>query len=108
MEGQEKMAKDLKSLHLREIITEDDTSGADELDKFSKLEMNQNQIKAAMKEQKAAMKEQKAAMEEQKAAVEKQKAAIEIQFRNNSKQLDLILHAVNEFSKFDLESQSNL
>ena len=101
MEGQEKMAKDLKSLHLREIITEDDTSGADELDKFSKLEMNQNQIKAAMKEQKAAM-------EEQKAAVEKQKAAIEIQFRNNSKQLDLILHAVNEFSKFDLESQSNL
>lgn len=101
MEGQEKMAKDLKSLHLREIITEDDTSGADELDKFSKLEINQNQIKAAMKEQKAAM-------EEQKAAVEKQKAAIEIQFRNNSKQLDLILHAVNEFSKFDLESQSNL
>lgn len=101
MEGQEKMAKNLKSLHLREIITEDDTSGADELDKFSKLEMNQNQIKAAMKEQKAAM-------EEQKAAVEKQKAAIEIQFRNNSKQLDLILHAVNEFSKFDLESQSNL
>ena len=94
MEGQEKMAKNLKSLHLREIITEDDTSGADELDKFSKLEMNQNQIKAAMKEQKAAM--------------EEQKAAVEIQFRNNSKQLDLILHAVNEFSKFDLESQSNL
>ena len=91
----------MKSLCLSEIITEDDTSGADELDKFSKLEMNQNQIKAAMKEQKAAM-------EEQKAAVEKQKAAIEEQFRNNSKQLDLILHAVNEFSKFDLESQSNL
>ena len=40
MEGQEKMAKNLKSLHLREIITEDDTSGADELDKFSKLEIN--------------------------------------------------------------------
>ena len=80
MEGQEKMAKNLKSLHLREIITEDDTSGADELDKFSKLEINQSQIKAAMEEQ----------------------------FRNNSKQLDLIFHAINEFSKFDLESQSNL
>ena len=80
MEGQEKMAKDLKSLHLREIITEDDTSGADELDKFSKLEINQSQIKATMEEQ----------------------------FRNNSKQLDLIFRAINEFSKFDLESQSNL
>ena len=80
MEGQEKMAKNLKSLHLREIITEDDTSGADELDKFSKLEINQSQIKATMEEQ----------------------------FRNNSKQLDLIFHAINEFSKFDLESQSNL
>ena len=80
MEGQEKMAKNLKSLHLREIITEDDTSGADELDKFSKLEINQSQIKATMEEQ----------------------------FRNNSKQLDLIFDAINEFSKFDLESQSNL
>lgn len=80
MEGQEKMAKNLKSLHLREIITEDDTSGADELDKFSKLEINQSQIKATMEEQ----------------------------FRNNSKQLDLIFRAINEFSKFDLESQSNL
>ena len=101
MECQEKMAKNMKSLRMSEIITEDDTSGADELNKFSKLEMNQNQIKAAMKEQKAAM-------EEQKAAVEKQKAAIEEQFRNNSKQLDLIFHAVNKFSQFDLESQSNL
>ena len=80
MEGQEKMAKNLKSLHLREILTEDDTSGADELDKFSKLEINQSQIKATMEEQ----------------------------FRNNSKQLDLIFRAINEFSKFDLESQSNL
>ena len=94
MECQEKMAKNMKSLRLSEIITEDDTSGADELDKFSKLEMNQNQIKAAMEEQKAAIEEQKATMEEQ--------------FRNNSRQLDLIFHAVNEFSKFDLESQSNL
>ena len=84
MEGQEKMAKNMKSLRLSEIITEDDTSGADELDKFSKLE----------KKMKAAMEEQKTAMEEQ--------------FRNNSKQLDLIFHAINEFSKFDLESQSNL
>ena len=84
MEGQEKMAKNLKSLHLREIITEDDTSGVDELGKFSKLEMK---MKAAMEEQKTAMEEQ---------------------FRNNSKQLDLIFHAINEFSKFDLESQSNL
>ena len=84
MEGQEKMAKNLKSLHLREIITEDDTSGADELDKFSKLEMK---MKAAMEEQKTAMEEQ---------------------FRNTSKQLDHIFHAINEFRKFDLESQSNL
>ena len=81
MEGQEKMAKNLKSLHLREIITEDDTSGADELDKFSKLE---NQIICQIK------------------------ATMEEQFRNNSKQLDLIFRAINEFSKFDLESQSNL
>ena len=77
MEGQEKIAKNINSLRLSEIITEDDTSGADELDKFSKLEM-------------------------------KMKAAMEEQFRNNSKQLDLIFHAINEFSKFDLESQSNL
>ena len=77
MEGQEKMAKNIKSLRLSEIITEDDTSGADELDKFSKLEM-------------------------------KMKAAMEEQFRNNSKQLDRIFHAINESSKFDLESQSNL
>ena len=84
MEGQEKIAKNINSLRLSEIITEDDTSGADELDKFSKLEMK---MKAAMEEQKTAMEEQ---------------------FRNNSKQLDLIFHAINEFSKFDLESQSNL
>ena len=77
MEGQEKMAKNMKSLHLSEIIVDDDTSGADELDKFSKLEM-------------------------------KMKAAMEEQFRNNSKQLDRIFHAINESSKFDLESQSNL
>ena len=77
MEGQEKIAKNINSLRLREIITEDDTSGADELDKFSKLEM-------------------------------KMKAAMEEQFRNNSKQLDRIFHAINESSKFDLESQSNL
>ena len=77
MEGQEKMAKNINSLRLSEIITEDDTSGADELDKFSKLEM-------------------------------KMKAAMEEQFRNNSKQLDRIFHAINESSKFDLESQSNL
>ena len=84
MEGQEKIAKNINSLRLSEIITEDDTSGADELDKFSKLEMK---MKATMEEQKTAMEEQ---------------------FRNNSKQLDLIFHAINEFSKFDLESQSNL
>jgi hypothetical protein len=77
MEGQEKIAKNINSLRLSEIITEDDTSGADELDKFSKLEM-------------------------------KMKAAMEEQFRNNSKQLDRIFHAINESSKFDLESQSNL
>ena len=77
MEGQEKMAKNMKSLHLSEIIVDDDTSGADELDKFSKLE-------------------------------KKMKAAMEEQFRNNSKQLDRIFHAINESSKFNLESQSNL
>ena len=48
MEGQEKIAKNINSLRLSEIITEDDTSGADELDKFSKLEMK---MKAAMEEQ---------------------------------------------------------
>ena len=84
MEGQEKIAKNINSLRLSEIITEDDTSGADELDKFSKLEMK---MKATMEEQKTAMEEQ---------------------FRNNSKQLDLIFHAISEFSKFDLESQSNM
>ena len=88
MEGQEKMAKNLKSLHLREIITEDDTSGADELDKFSKLELKM-----------------KTAMEELSMNNSNQ---LEEQFRNNSKQLDRIFHAINEFSKFDLESQSNL
>ena len=86
MEGQEKTAKN--SLHLPEIITEDDTSGADELDKFSKLEMKM-----------------KTAMEEQSKNNARQ---IEEEFRNNSKQLNLIFQAINNFSKFDLESQSNL
>ena len=89
----------MKSLRLSEIITEDDTSGADELDKFSKLEMR---IKAVMEEQ---FKSNSNLLEEQ---LRNNSNQMEEQFRNNSKQLDRIFHAVNEFSKFDLESQSNL
>ena len=39
MEGQEKTAKTLKHLRLPEIISETETSEAEELDKLSKLEM---------------------------------------------------------------------
>ena len=39
MEGQEKTVKTLKHLRLPEIISETETSEAEELDKLSKLEM---------------------------------------------------------------------